>query len=179
MQENETPQPVRLPIQYRYDLLDWEFIEAMAMIAHIGAEKYGERNWQKGRLEGDKSALNHAIKHLSEYQQGIPNDYGPLPFHLAQVAFNCMMEFYWQVRKPGVYPNAISPDVSVDIERMMARVEKQGMEVIASGGAQFGTMTVLESCPKCGHASHGDICINAASDSDCNCTFNSNEEKVN
>lgn len=31
----------------------------------------------------------------------------------------------------------------------------------------------IETCPKCRHAAHGNVCLNMASDNDCDCTFNS------
>jgi hypothetical protein len=84
----------RQPVAVRFDLLDFEFLQALAHIAHVGAEKYGDRNWQKG-LAGSKGGLNHAVKHIAEYQTGVLNDYGPRRLHLAQAAWNLMAEFYF------------------------------------------------------------------------------------
>jgi hypothetical protein len=78
----------------RFDLLEPEFITAMAHIMSVGAKKYGDYNWQKG-LSGANGGINHAIKHLMEYQANTPNDYGPRKMHLVQVAVNAMFEFYY------------------------------------------------------------------------------------
>lgn len=84
----------RHDVGVRFDLLDPEFMKAMAKIMAIGAEKYGERNWQKPGLQGEKGGVNHALKHLQEYMAGEPNDYGELEMHMAQVAINAMFEFF-------------------------------------------------------------------------------------
>lgn len=84
----------RFGVDERFDLLVPEFLSAMAKIMHVGASKYSEDGWKRG-LKGNKSGLNHAHKHLNEYQQGVPNDYGPRSMHLAQVAVNAMFEYYF------------------------------------------------------------------------------------
>jgi hypothetical protein len=78
----------------RYDLLEADFLAAMAMIMDVGASKYGEHNWKKG-LKGEKGGVNHALSHIIQYQQGAPNDYGPKEIHMAQVAINAMFEFHF------------------------------------------------------------------------------------
>jgi len=84
----------RHPVDVRLDLLDPHFLQAMGQIMHVGAQKYGENNWQQG-LSGCAGGVNHALKHLLEYQAGVPNDYGDEELHLAQVAVNAMFEFYF------------------------------------------------------------------------------------
>lgn len=87
----------REPIATRFDLLDPAFVQAMAMIMGVGASKYGPENWKTG-LTGANSGLNHALKHINEFQNGTPNDYGANDLHLAQAAVNLMFEAYF-VRK--------------------------------------------------------------------------------
>lgn len=86
----------RQPIMQRYDLLDPDFLDDMARVAHIGAHKYGERSYQNPAvLKGDADPINHALRHINQYQRYIPNDHGhSRSFHLAQAAFNLMMEYY-------------------------------------------------------------------------------------
>lgn len=83
----------------RYDLLDPKFLQRMARVADYGARKYGERNWQEHRLKDGKSGINHALKHLMEYQAGVAHDKGAPSEHLIAVAFNMMMEFYHVTRE--------------------------------------------------------------------------------
>lgn len=78
----------------RYDLLDPIFLDAMAHIMHVGAIKYGDKNWLKG-LAGAKGGINHAFAHLCEYLENTPCDYGPREMHLAQVAVNAMFEYHF------------------------------------------------------------------------------------
>lgn len=95
---NKVPQTTatRQSVNYRYDFLDTDFLHFMAEIAHYGAEKYGDLNWQKSRLAGDKAPLNHIYMHLHQYKLKILHDKFETRGHqLAAIAFNAMMEFYW------------------------------------------------------------------------------------
>lgn len=92
----------RDPIRERYDILDPEFLRFMALIAGYGAKKYGEKNWHKSRLTGDKSPINHIMKHLVAYQNEEPYDHSEISsercMHLVAIAFNAMMECYHEFR---------------------------------------------------------------------------------
>ena len=52
----------------RYDLLPWNAIDELAKHCELGAEKYGERNCEKGIYL--HSLLDSAIRHLSCYMRG-------------------------------------------------------------------------------------------------------------
>ena len=92
-------------VNFRYDILCWGFIHAMAQIGHFGAEKYGEFNWQKSGLMGDKSPINHIGNHLKQYIEGESYDHKELgeerKYHLAAIAFNAMMEFWHEEHRDG------------------------------------------------------------------------------
>lgn len=94
--ENEA---IRVERDVRFDILDPNFIEMLAKIAHYGAEKYGDFNWHASRLTGNKGPVNHMLKHINSYQKGEPYDHQELgkgsEWHLAAIAFNAMMEFYY------------------------------------------------------------------------------------
>ena len=93
----------RNPQNLRYDILDPEFEDLMAKIADYGAKKYGELNWHISRLEGDKSPINHIRKHLNKYRLKQPYDHSEIgldpKIHLVAIAFNAMMEFYYESDK--------------------------------------------------------------------------------
>jgi Domain of unknown function (DUF5664) len=93
---------VRNPVDFRYDILDPEFMHMLARVAHYGAEKYGDFNWQKSRLAGNKSPLNHLEYHLNQYRQQLEYDHfdGRHCWHLAAIAFNAMMEFWYSQNCP-------------------------------------------------------------------------------
>lgn len=84
----------------RYDILDPEFEELMARVADYGAKKYGDFNWHRSRLTGDKGPMNHIRKHWKSYMLNEPYDHPELgthrKMHLVAIAFNAMMEFYYE-----------------------------------------------------------------------------------
>jgi hypothetical protein len=86
--------------EIRYDILDPDFEELMGKIADYGAKKYGDLNWHKSRLTGDKSPMNHIRKHLAAYLRNQPYDHTEIgthrKIHLAAIAFNAMMEFWYE-----------------------------------------------------------------------------------
>ena len=94
-------QAKRNPVDYRYDILDPDFLHMMAQIAHYGAVTYGDFNWHKSRLTGDKSPVNHMYKHLSRFRKGDKYDHldGDIRYHLAAIAFNAMMEFFYVTKE--------------------------------------------------------------------------------
>lgn len=91
---------LRQPSGYRYDVIDPEFEELMAKIGDYGAKKYGDLNWHKSELVGDKSPINHIRKHLNAYRMSKPYDHFEIgidrKIHLAAIAFNAMMEFWYE-----------------------------------------------------------------------------------
>lgn len=88
----------------RYDILDPLFLECMAKIADYGAKKYGNFNWQKSYLTDDKGCINHIYKHLKSFRLEELYDHPEIAgegkeMHLAAIAFNAMMEFYWVMKE--------------------------------------------------------------------------------
>jgi dATP/dGTP diphosphohydrolase len=106
MDENEkatrsNEKATRNEVPYRFDILDWFFIKEMAVLAFIGAKKYGDFNWKKSRLTGNSSPVNHMASHLSSYIQREEYDNPTLGSdpknHLLAIAFNAMMEYWYCV----------------------------------------------------------------------------------
>lgn len=78
----------------RYDLLPESAIEEIAKIMTYGANKYAERNWEKGM---DWSKCEASLKrHLRAYKKGIDYDEETSCLHIAHVAVNAMFltEYY-------------------------------------------------------------------------------------
>ena len=96
----EKQEAKRDPSGVRFDILIAEFELLQAQIANYGAQHYGDYNWQKSRMQGDKSPLNHIREHLNQYQRNIPYDHPEIgtdrKIHLAAIAFNAMMEFWYE-----------------------------------------------------------------------------------
>lgn len=91
----------RSPVDYRYDAVHPEFLKFLAKIGAYADKKYD--SWDQylaSRLEGDKAPLNHVYEHLRQYVMGEPHDHfgSDLRWHLAAVAYNAMMEFYYHTR---------------------------------------------------------------------------------
>lgn len=99
----------RDPVNYRYDILYWNFIHAMAEIGHFGAEKYGDFNYRQPGLVREKSPINHIANHLRHYLEGHMYDHNEIgsskKYHLAAIAFNAMMEFWHYENDPPVNLN--------------------------------------------------------------------------
>ena len=56
----------------RFDLLPWEAIWELAKHCELGAEKYGERNCEKGIPQ--HSLIDSAFRHLSKYTMGYDDE---------------------------------------------------------------------------------------------------------
>jgi hypothetical protein len=96
-----TNQASRADVPERYDLLVPEFIRQMSLLVSVGADKYGDRNWQKSRLSGGKGPVNRIHRHLGEYQlnQSSPELGGP-EGHLVSIAVNAMFEWWYYKMMP-------------------------------------------------------------------------------
>ena len=71
----------------------------MAQIAYYAGlpEKYGRpEQYTDSRLVGDRCPVNHIAEHLRQYVTGEEHDhFKDRRFHLAAIAYNAMMEFYY------------------------------------------------------------------------------------
>jgi len=65
----------------RYDLIPPSALRRLAMRYHVGVEKYGERNWEKGLLFS--RYVDSGIRHFIQYLLGDTTE-----DHLAAVAWN-------------------------------------------------------------------------------------------
>ena len=88
------PKVKRAPVDHQTSRLYWPFIILMGKIAHYANEKYGSvEQYADGRLEGEKSPINHIAGHIAEYVSRKPHDkFGNLEMQLAAIAYNAMME---------------------------------------------------------------------------------------
>jgi hypothetical protein len=48
----------------RFDLIPFEFLEAVAQVLTSGTDKYGPYNWKRGQKDFFLDAWNHAFVHL-------------------------------------------------------------------------------------------------------------------
>ena len=78
-----------------YHLLEKLFLSGVAKVAHEGAQKYGEGNWQKGNQEFAVERLNHVVDHLFSWINGDRSE----P-HLAKAAWGLMVTMWFAERHP-------------------------------------------------------------------------------
>lgn len=115
-----TPEPKvkRQPVTYLWSKLNWDFLKLLAEIAHYAEDKYGSAEQYTGaRLEGEKSPINHAFEHLRAYSAGEKHDkFGTHEHQLAAVAYNVMMEFFYQ-KVFGFKPNPVMAAMRASAKR--------------------------------------------------------------
>src|SRR2546427_9822111 len=67
----------------RFDLIPFEFLEAVATVLTSGAAKYGPYNWKRGEKDFFLDAWNHAFVHLQKFKEGDTSE-----DHLGHLACN-------------------------------------------------------------------------------------------
>ncbi len=80
----------------RFDLIAFEFLEAVARALSSGADKYGPYNWKRGQKDFSLDAWNHAFVHLQKFKKGDASE-----DHLAHLASNVAF-LIWAVRNGAV-----------------------------------------------------------------------------
>lgn len=102
----EGPKAKRDSVNYRYDLLVPTFLAAMAEIGSHGGKKYGDDNYQKEHMKDGRSPINHMYAHLTHYRNHKKYDHTEIgtdrKYHLAAIAFNAMMEFWYEENMSNV-----------------------------------------------------------------------------
>jgi|SRR5580700_6120083 hypothetical protein len=110
----------RVPVKFRYDAINPLFMRWMAEVGYYASEKYGSyEQYRDSRLVGEKSPVNHIGEHLKQFQLGEKYDHfeGDVRRHLAAIAYNAMMEFYY-VSKFGFIEHPLTVrEVPVKVKR--------------------------------------------------------------
>lgn len=83
----------------RYDLVPLDSLEAVAMVLAYGAQKYGERNWEKGMSWSRPFAA--CLRHLFAWFIGRDIDPESGQPHLAHAACNLFFLLAFANRKTG------------------------------------------------------------------------------
>lgn len=89
----------------RMDLLPPEFIEAVAVILTFGANKYEDRNWEKGMSWG--RVFGALMRHLWKWWGGEDKDPETGYSHLWHAACNIAFLVAYENRKIGVDDRAV------------------------------------------------------------------------
>jgi hypothetical protein len=102
----------RVPVSFRYDAINPLFMKWMAEVGHYASEKYGSyEQYRDSRLIDEKGPVNHIYEHLRQFQMNEKYDHfeGDVRRHLAAIAYNAMMEFYY-VSKFGTLTHPLTVD---------------------------------------------------------------------
>ena len=90
----------------RWDLLPLLEIEDIVRLYTVGADKYGDNNWQNldNGYQRYKAAL---LRHLLEYEKGNRYDEETKVNHLAAVAWNAIAMLYLDKHNKGLQNESI------------------------------------------------------------------------
>jgi len=83
----------------RFDLLPWDTLAQVATLYGVGAQKYEERNWEKGYAWGLSMAALH--RHLAAFWSGENLDKETGQPHLACVIFHALALLTFATRGIG------------------------------------------------------------------------------
>ncbi len=72
----------------RYDLLPPDAMEELVAVYTNGAQKYEDRNWEKGMSWG--RVLGSLLRHVFAWMSGETHDKESGLHHMAHAAWNCM-----------------------------------------------------------------------------------------
>jgi len=81
-----------------FDLLVPEFIEEVAKVMTLGAQKYAPNNW-KYVEDAESRYLAALYRHLNAYHKGEKIDPESGLSHLAHIACNAMFLFWFDIQK--------------------------------------------------------------------------------
>lgn len=99
----------------RYDLIPYEWKKVLAEILTFGANKYSDRNWEKGMDWGKMIAS--AERHVVDFQSGQSYDRESGCHHLGHAAWNYLALMTYDLRRIGNsnLPHYIIKPTTVDL----------------------------------------------------------------
>ena len=83
----------------RYDLLPADALEALALVYTKGAEKYADRNWEKGMSWS--RCFASLMRHIWAFWRGELYDPETKCHHMAMAAWNCFALCSYSLRQIG------------------------------------------------------------------------------
>lgn len=107
----------RSAIVERFDCIPPMVTKLLAQCFGRGAKNYGEFNYIKSRLQGVDCPINHALKHINEYQLGNYNEDLDRNTHLIHAIANLCMEYHYE-SNPEIYEQERSiPKITNDMRK--------------------------------------------------------------
>lgn len=95
------------------DLLPLSFLQAVAKVMGMGADKYGKFNYKLGHVNTDLTAA--MLRHIKQYEEGQSNDPESGVSHIAHVAANCLMLIEQEHIRTSVEGRYIPPAKTKDV----------------------------------------------------------------
>ena len=83
----------------RLDLIPAEWVEGLGAVLTFGAQKYEDRNWEKGMAWG--KCLGPGLRHVFKWVRGETYDEESGLHHLYHAAWNFLALAYYQERNLG------------------------------------------------------------------------------
>lgn len=104
----------------RYDLLEPFAIKQLVKVYTKGAEKYAERNWEKGMKWG--KVLASLKRHIAAWEDGEDFDEELGTYHMANAAWNCMtlLSYYKLFPQGDDRRPKRNPRIALDIDEVLA-----------------------------------------------------------
>ena len=84
----------------RWHLMPFDALIQIQQVLDDGADKYGERNWEKGF--NYQRLFSATMRHLLAWIRGVDNDLESGHPHLAHATANLLFLLAFQIRKTGV-----------------------------------------------------------------------------
>ena len=95
----------------RYDLLPPDALEELIRVYNLGANKYSDRNWEKGMDYGRIFAALQ--RHLWEFWKGEDRDEESNLLHLAHAAWGCLALSAYIIRGIGADDRKLTEEPNV------------------------------------------------------------------
>lgn len=96
----------------RFDLIPQEALIELTKVYTSGAKKYADHNWRKG-MEWSR-CIASLKRHLVKWEMGLTEDPETNTHHLAQVAWNALTLFVYELQGLGEDDRNIPEKVTVD-----------------------------------------------------------------
>ncbi len=83
----------------KFELIDPKFLNDIAKVLTIGAEKYGIDNYKRANLKQQKEYIGAIHRHLNLWQQNFKFDHETKLNHMAHISANAMFLYYFDLLK--------------------------------------------------------------------------------
>ena len=123
----------------RFDLIPPEAMEALAELYALGANKYGDRNWEHGMKWGRVFAA--MMRHAWAWFRGETNDREDGQHHLISVAWCALALYVYQIRNIGIDDRGKGAAQETPKEQNSQGSPQEGIQTTNSSGWETARKT--------------------------------------